>query len=75
MCMYSELPGYPVVRTGHFHCCGLDSVSGQELRSCKAQDMTPPPKKKKTKKQVYISFIPFGYLSQVIITVEPINNE
>ena len=70
MCMYSELPGDPVVRTGHFHCYGLGSVSGQELRSCKAG---PPAKKKK--KHVYISFIQFGYLSQVIITVEPINNE
>ena len=57
MCMYSELPGYPMVRTGHFHCCGLDSVSGQELRSCKAQDMTPPPKKKKNKKtSIYIIY-------------------
>ena len=56
MCMYSELPGDPVVRIGHFHCCGIGSVSGQELRSCKLQDMT----QKKKKKKVYISFVKFG---------------
>ena len=41
-----ELPGSPVVRTQHFHCLGLGSISG---RGTKIPQALQHGKKKKTK--------------------------
>ena len=41
-----EFPGGPVDRTWHFHCCGLGSIPGQELRYLKVHSMAKKKKKK-----------------------------
>ena len=34
-----QLPGYPVVRNLHFHCCGLGSIPGQGAQILQAAQL------------------------------------
>ena len=59
-------PGSPVVRTRRFHCRGLGSIPGQELRFLKLPAERPKKKKKKSQKNSFpfLLFCVVYYLAQ-----------